>query len=257
MNDRAQGGSSLKDGRVELMQNRRLYTDDHKGVDQALNELNEYYNGITVSASYWLEICNYGNEHCKQREQQIRNDEPLQYFYNMNGGTTAKPAKNMGTFDMNQFVLSGNTEVQTLKYQMTPMGKFKILVRLENLSDKFDTETYNPVPTDQETTYMVDMNKMAKYIWDFANGQEDFPFSAINIEETSLTANQAVSEMQKNKNKFKGLDDKKIKVPTHAPDQPGKIVSVYQMAIRTFVIEYVPFVGDFRQQGEITTKFLN
>ena len=52
MNDRSQGGSSLNQGRVELMQNRRLYYDDWRGVDEALNETDFYGNGIIVHASY-------------------------------------------------------------------------------------------------------------------------------------------------------------------------------------------------------------
>lgn len=38
MNDRSQGGASLSEGSVELMQNRRLFYDDYRGVDEALNE---------------------------------------------------------------------------------------------------------------------------------------------------------------------------------------------------------------------------
>jgi lysosomal alpha-mannosidase len=37
MNDRSQGGSVLKDGRVELMQNRRCNLDDWRGVGEALD----------------------------------------------------------------------------------------------------------------------------------------------------------------------------------------------------------------------------
>lgn len=40
MNDRSQGGSVIKNGRIELMQNRRLNVDDGRGVDEALNEHN-------------------------------------------------------------------------------------------------------------------------------------------------------------------------------------------------------------------------
>ena len=52
MNDRSQGGSVIKDGRIELMQNRRLFKDDDRGVDEALNETDEYGNGISVTARY-------------------------------------------------------------------------------------------------------------------------------------------------------------------------------------------------------------
>lgn len=58
MNDRAQGGSVLEQGRIELMQNRRLYYDDNRGVDEALNEVDQYGNGITVPATYFLQLFN-------------------------------------------------------------------------------------------------------------------------------------------------------------------------------------------------------
>ncbi|XP_049516029.1 lysosomal alpha-mannosidase-like isoform X2 [Dermacentor silvarum] len=43
LTDRSQGGSSLRNGSVELMVHRRLLYDDAFGVDEALNE--SYYNG--------------------------------------------------------------------------------------------------------------------------------------------------------------------------------------------------------------------
>ena len=54
MTERAQGGSVLKKGRIELMHNRRLYFDDHRGVNEALNETDQYGNGITVISKYYL-----------------------------------------------------------------------------------------------------------------------------------------------------------------------------------------------------------
>lgn len=46
MNDRAQGGSSLADGQIELMLNRRLYKDDSRGVGEALNETDPLGHGV-------------------------------------------------------------------------------------------------------------------------------------------------------------------------------------------------------------------
>ena len=46
MSTRSQGGSALKMGTVELMHNRRLFFDDWRGVDECLNETDEYGNGI-------------------------------------------------------------------------------------------------------------------------------------------------------------------------------------------------------------------
>ena len=38
MNDRSQGGAVIKNGAIELMQNRRLLFDDNRGVEEPLNE---------------------------------------------------------------------------------------------------------------------------------------------------------------------------------------------------------------------------
>jgi len=39
MNSRSQGGSVIQDGRIEIMQNRRLNVDDSRGMGEALNEV--------------------------------------------------------------------------------------------------------------------------------------------------------------------------------------------------------------------------
>lgn len=56
MNDRAQGGSVIKNGAIELMQNRRLLFDDNRGVSQALNETDQKGRGIEVNAKYFIQI---------------------------------------------------------------------------------------------------------------------------------------------------------------------------------------------------------
>ena len=54
MNDRSQGGSALKPGTIELMQNRRIPTDDLKGVGEYLQEKDNFGHGIRVRATYYL-----------------------------------------------------------------------------------------------------------------------------------------------------------------------------------------------------------
>ncbi|KAG5887526.1 hypothetical protein JTB14_022138 [Gonioctena quinquepunctata] len=51
LTDRAQGGTSLTDGEVELMIHRRTMKDDHKGVGQPLREM-EYGNYIVTRGSH-------------------------------------------------------------------------------------------------------------------------------------------------------------------------------------------------------------
>jgi len=80
-NDRSQGGAVLQKGRIELMQNRRLFHDDYRGVDENLNEMDSYGNGITVAATYQLHVFNRATEQSVQRQTQLRVDEPVQIFY--------------------------------------------------------------------------------------------------------------------------------------------------------------------------------
>ncbi|GAV72796.1 Glyco_hydro_38 domain-containing protein/Glyco_hydro_38C domain-containing protein/Alpha-mann_mid domain-containing protein [Cephalotus follicularis] len=57
--DRATGGTSLKDGQVELMLHRRLVFDDGRGVDEALDETvcaGNTCQGLTVRGNYYMSI---------------------------------------------------------------------------------------------------------------------------------------------------------------------------------------------------------
>jgi lysosomal alpha-mannosidase len=61
LTDRAQGGSSLKDGELELMVHRRLFDDDGKGLDEALNEPGQFGDGLIVRGSHYVILDNFNN----------------------------------------------------------------------------------------------------------------------------------------------------------------------------------------------------
>jgi hypothetical protein len=67
MNDRAQSGSALNPGSIELMQNRRIPTDDNKGVGEFLNETDQWGNGIRVPATYFVQLGNLTTRPSMQR----------------------------------------------------------------------------------------------------------------------------------------------------------------------------------------------
>lgn len=55
MNSVSQGGSAcIVPGRIELMQNRRIFDDDWKGVAEALNETDASGAGITTFGTYYV-----------------------------------------------------------------------------------------------------------------------------------------------------------------------------------------------------------
>jgi lysosomal alpha-mannosidase len=53
LNDRAQGGSVLKPGVIELMVHRKEVADDHKGVDEVLNE-QQFGKGLYARGQHYL-----------------------------------------------------------------------------------------------------------------------------------------------------------------------------------------------------------
>ena len=54
LNDRSQAGSAYKEGRLELLINRRVLSDDDLGLFEPLNEVDEHGQSFNVSAKFYL-----------------------------------------------------------------------------------------------------------------------------------------------------------------------------------------------------------
>jgi hypothetical protein len=67
MNSHTQGGSALKQGRIELMQNRRISSNDNRGMGEPLDEVDEDGNGIHVPATYYVQLFNRNSTPSAQR----------------------------------------------------------------------------------------------------------------------------------------------------------------------------------------------
>jgi len=85
MNNRPQGGSAdLSDkANIEIMQHRRTNTIDKVlDMDMALNETEGKDGpGLRINAEYNMQIFNFKSGKSIQREQQIKNDQPMEYFF--------------------------------------------------------------------------------------------------------------------------------------------------------------------------------
>lgn len=96
MNDRPQGGSAdLTDkATIELMQQRRLIDDDDKGVPEFLNETERHDRLPTrVNARYFMQIFDTQKGQSKLRKQQIKMQQPLQYFFVSSDNYESVPEK--------------------------------------------------------------------------------------------------------------------------------------------------------------------
>jgi len=82
MNDRAQGGSSLYQGSIQLMQNRRVFGDDGKGMDEYLDERDAITGrGIRVPATYYVEVIDTNTTTSSQHLIHHKTDDPAQMFF--------------------------------------------------------------------------------------------------------------------------------------------------------------------------------
>jgi len=198
MNDRAQGGSALKPGTIELMQNRQAPNDDCKGVGEPLQEKNEFGKGIRVPATYYVQISNEKTQGSLIRKAQQLQNSPAQIFFNFDSAPASVKVPVGGDYSgaIKQAGVSDN-----LKLYVVPMAKNKLHIRLENLEDLYDLNA---------KTYTVDMKDLLHSMWKEANKQAPVDFSSYAISEKSLTGNMDVSEMWARKIQWKTVDDAKL-----------------------------------------------
>ncbi|CDW90125.1 glycosyl hydrolases family 38 protein [Stylonychia lemnae] len=235
MNSRPQGGSVLKPGRIELMHNRRMYVDDRRGMGEPLNETNQYDQGIWVTSNYYLHVFNMSHEHSAQRAKQVHQDEPLQYFFNFNYNLNPK------LIDPDMKRLPSGKELrdqfgfpETGKIEIFPMSRSSVILRLENIADKFDLAQNQS----QKVPYLQ-IDEMAKTIFRLANNGEEV--SQVIISETSLLGTELYSYMQSDKIQWKGVDDDFIKQPVQPSDISTYNIALEAQRIRTFYIQFLVY----------------
>lgn len=207
MNDRSQGGSSLADGSIELMQNRRLLFFDSGSVHEPLNQTNASGEGIQVNNRYHLQLFNYQEAgESMQRKIQLITDEPLMYF-------SAKAGK--GPERLIEPAIKSGAKVPdfdgNLKVQLLPQGRLSILIRLQNLADLFDG-----APAE---TPMFDLLTYARELFTQANpslsAESDF---SVQIKERTLSDTMDYADWQREKIQWKTVagTDNSVEYPADA-----------------------------------------
>ncbi|XP_030940377.1 probable alpha-mannosidase At5g13980 isoform X2 [Quercus lobata] len=221
--DRSVGGSSIRDGQLELMLHRRLVQDDSRGVIEQLNEtvcISNTCTGLTVLGKYYLRIDPLG-EGAKWRRsfgQEIYSPL-LVAFTEQDGHDWTK--LHLPTFHgmAPSYNLPENVAIITLQ----ELEDGKALFRLAHLYE---------VGEDKDLSVMtsVELKKV-------------FPNKKIKkITETSLSANQERTEMERKRLVWKvegSSEEEEPKVVRGGPIDPAKlVVNLAPMEIRTFIIEF-------------------
>ena len=185
MNSHTQGGSSLKQGRIELMQNRRISSQDNRGMGEPLDEVDEDGNGIHVPATYYVQIFNRKSTPSAQRSFQQRQERPPVTFFALN--TSNESPISLQKHDFAE-MLKSRGFTASMKYQLTPVAKNSILLRIENREDLFDggALTFRTIDL---LGFCDDLFRDANDAW---LGKK---YWMVKITEMSLTANQTLQDM--------------------------------------------------------------
>ncbi|KDR11229.1 lysosomal alpha-mannosidase isoform X2 [Zootermopsis nevadensis] len=219
LTDRAQGGTSLNNGEVELMVHRRLLHDDAFGVSEALNET-AFGHGLVAIGKHWLTGGNISSGTAAQRTRSLQQQvllSPWLFF---------TPADNISFTEwvshykmefsgLNQ-ELPENVHILTLE----PWKAHSFLLRLEHIYERNEHPVFSKPAT-------VNLKNLFK------------PFSIVMARETTLGGNQWLSESHR----FKWQSENDINFTLEDDEDSSKedkdalTITLGPMQIRTFIIE--------------------
>ncbi|XP_044750282.1 lysosomal alpha-mannosidase isoform X3 [Coccinella septempunctata] len=216
LTDRAQGGSSLRDGELELMVHRNCLHDDAFGVDEALNE-QAFGEGLVARGSHYLVVGSADGGAAKS-ERDLAQRKLLQAwtFFSTIGNQSLEDyrSKFAMRFSGLQRSLPRNVQILTLE----PWIGMSVLLRLEHVLEKNEDPVLSqPAAVDLKALFT--------------------PFDIISIKETTLGANQWLSD---NSRLHFATDDE---TPERNPRyivvnaEDDFIITLNPMQIRTFVVD--------------------
>ncbi|XP_014218055.1 lysosomal alpha-mannosidase isoform X2 [Copidosoma floridanum] len=219
LTDRAQGGTSLKEGEIELMLHRRLLMDDAFGVGEALNE-SAYGEGLVTRGQHYIldgSLDNVDEVVLAEKELAVQLalrpwifvtptldsfDEYNEYYEMKGDGLVGE--------------LPRNVQILTLE----PWKDGEVLLRLEHIFEKDETRAYS-IPA------QVDLKNI------FSG------FTVQSVQETTLGANKWAKDKKRLDWQLE-VDDVVDNEVTENTLDASYVVTLKPMEIRTFVVKLAP-----------------
>jgi hypothetical protein len=91
------------------------------------------------------------------------------------------------------------TAPTSVKYEVFPIKRNQIFVRLENIGDRFDTDPFNI----QNTTVYFPLDKWARDLFNKSNNNPLTTLQTVLYSELSLTGNQLYSDVTASKTNWR------------------------------------------------------
>ncbi|KAM0866243.1 hypothetical protein ACQ4PT_042745 [Festuca glaucescens] len=219
--DRSVGGSSIKDGQIELMLHRRLVDDDGRGVAEALDEpvcVDDKCEGLVIQGKYYMKFDPRGEGARWRRTfgQEIYSPLLLAFSEQDGGDWVSSHVPKFSAMDPT-YSLPDNVALITLQ----ELEDASVLLRLAHLYEAGEHKDLSALAS-------VDLGRVFR---DRKIGK---------IIETNLSANQERAAMEKKRLKWKvegPLPDQNV--VRGGPVDPSKLtVQLGPMEIRTFIISF-------------------
>ncbi|GLV45785.1 Lysosomal alpha-mannosidase II [Carabus blaptoides fortunei] len=220
LNDRAQGGSSLHDGQIELMVHRRLLNDDWFGVAEALNE-KAFGVGLVATGKHYViagNSQNTGGKSIVAKEKELAQKislEPWVFFNSRVDNLFDYRVKNSVRINFSGVSQSLPSNVQILTLE--PWSNNVLLLRLEHFYEKDE----DPLLSSSVTVNIKQL---------FTD------FDIIQVEEMSLGGNQFISEVDKLKWKAECDELDENTVAVNNVTNNAFEIQLSPMQIKTFLI---------------------
>ncbi|XP_027178413.1 alpha-mannosidase isoform X2 [Coffea eugenioides] len=218
--DRACGGSSIKDGQIEIMLHRRLIDDDGRGVNEALDEevcVGTLCQGLTVRGNYYASInqLGAGARWRRRTSQEIYSPLLLAFTHEKSGDWKSSHLTKATIMDTN-YNLPPNVALITLQ----ELNDGSVLLRLAHLYEAGEDTVLS-------TLAAVDLKKLF-------GGK-----TMKSIVEMSLSANQEKSKMKRMTWKVEGENAKDPAPIRGGPvNVRAPVVHLGPMEIRTFLLKF-------------------
>ncbi|KAK9678800.1 hypothetical protein RND81_11G233900 [Saponaria officinalis] len=220
--DRATGGSSIKDGEIELMLHRRILDDDGRGVEEALDEqvcVEGKCEGLRIRGQYFMNIHKLGDGVQWRRTAGQEIYSPLLLAFAHENSEKWKASRLTTSTSMDPtYSLPHNVALITLQ----ELENKNVLLRLAHLYEAGEDAVYSKMAT-------VELKKM------FAGK------TIKEVKEMSLSANQEKSKMRRLEWRVEDDETNAEKTP---PLRGGPVkastlvVELGPMEIRTFVLKF-------------------
>jgi hypothetical protein len=184
--------------------------------------------GLQIFARYQMQIFNFEKGKSLQRASQIQLQDPLQYFFifdfqlNNNSNKFVQDHTSLAEISKDNFYDQGF-------YKLIPVAKNIVIMRLENLADRFDKLS--------NITSFINVEKLAKDLYSEINFKQP---DSLLIEEVTLQGTILEKDRLKNTFKWTGVDDgSQLEFSKRPEDVDGfKGVAMEPQRIRSFRLTY-------------------